>query len=137
MSDLATSRGKTPPLARTGRTQARAGGGPIAPAETPNDAFLAHYFRRIEPQVAASFTSEQREAIHTMFGGREVARHAIDLRGSFPLGRRRYYLVFLFGRDRRRSLRLRPDHREELLGYALLAVVVLIPLFAVIFGFRP
>ena len=137
MSDLATSRGKNPPLARTGRTQAQAGGGQIAPAETPNDEFLAHYFRRIEPRVADSFTSEQREAIHTMFGGRWAARHAIDLRGSFPLGRRRYYLVFLFGRDRRRSLRLRPDHREELLGYVLLAVVVLIPLFAVIFGFRP
>src|SRR3546814_6548697 len=44
-----------------------------SPAE--RDPFLDHYFRRIDPRVAASFSPEQRDAIKAMFGARGVARH--------------------------------------------------------------
>ena len=72
-----------------------------------DDEFLAHYFRRIDPAVAASFTKEQRHALRLMFGDRGATRHAIDMRCTFPLGWRRFYLVFLLGRDRRRVIRPR------------------------------
>jgi hypothetical protein len=137
MSDLAASQEKPSPRARAERPAPRARGGQTAPAAAAGSDFVAHYFRRIDPRVAASFDAEQREAIRTMFGDRGIARHAIDLRCGFPFGRRRYYLVFLFGRDRRFSLRSLSGHREELLGYGLLAAVVLAPLFALIFGLRP
>jgi hypothetical protein len=138
MSDLAASQEKTPPLARAGgRSAPRTGSGQTAPAEAAGGDFFAHYSRRIDPRVAASFSAEQREAIRTMFGDRGIAPHTIDLRCGFPLGHRRYYLVFLLGRDRRLSLRSLSGHRDELLGYGLLATVVLVPLFALIFGLRP
>ena len=65
------------------------------------DPFLAHYFRRIPPQVAASFTDEQRRAIKTMFDGRSIKRHRVDVRRSLGFGRMRVYLVLLMGREQR------------------------------------
>src|SRR3546814_16310564 len=70
-----------------------------SPAE--RDPFLDHYFRRIDPRVAASFSPEQRDAIKAMFGARGVARHTVEIRRSLPIGRGRYYLVLLLGRERR------------------------------------
>ncbi len=70
-------------------------------------AFLDHYFRRLAPEVAASFTAEQRDAIATMFGARGITRHAVEVRRSIPfLGGWRLYLVFLLGRERRTISRL-------------------------------
>lgn len=96
---------------------AKAGAGPAAistrkarRAEARNAserAFLDHYFQRLAPEVAASFTAEQRAAIATMFGARGVARHAVEVRRSVPFpGGRRLYLVFLLGRERRTISRL-------------------------------
>src|SRR3546814_11088743 len=67
-----------------------------SPAE--RDPFLDHYFRRIDPRVAASFSPEQRDAIKAMFGARGVARHTVEIRRSLPIGRGRYYLVLQLGR---------------------------------------
>jgi hypothetical protein len=79
-------------------------------AETRNasdQAFLDHYFRRLDPEVAASFSAEQRDAIAAMFGARGFARHAVEVRRSVPLpGGWRLYLVFLLGRERRTISRL-------------------------------
>ncbi len=70
-------------------------------------AFLDHYFRRLDPEVAAGFTEEQRDAIATMFGARGIARHAVEVRRSVPFpGGWRLYLVFLLGRERRTMSRL-------------------------------
>ena len=96
---------------------AKAGAGPAAistrkarRAEARNAserAFLDHYFQRLAPEVAASFTAEQRAAIATMFGARGVARHAVEVRRSVPFpGGRRLYLVFLLGREQRTISRL-------------------------------
>ncbi len=96
---------------------AEAGAGPAAisarkarraEARNASDrAFLEHYFRRLDPEVAASFSAEQRDAMATMFGARGIARHAVEVRRSVPFpGGRRLYLVFLLGRERRAISRL-------------------------------
>ncbi len=72
-----------------------------------DQAFLDHYFQRLVPEVAASFSAEQRAAIVAMFGARGIARHAVEVRRSVPfLGGWRLYLVFLLGRERRTISRL-------------------------------
>src|SRR3546814_3400382 len=90
-----------------------------SPAE--RDPFLDHYFRRIDPRVAASFSPEQRDAIKAMFGARGVARHTVEIRRSLPIGRGRYYLVLLLGRERRTVGRLYSEGSMStafnLLGY--------------------
>lgn len=95
------------------------------------DPFLDHYFKRIDPQVAASFTPEQCEAIKTMFGARGVAKHAVEIRRSLPVGRGRLYLVLLLGRERRTFGRLYSEGTVSssfnLLGYAITAALWLLP----------
>jgi len=100
-----------------------------------DDDFLAHYFRRIDPAVAASFTKEQRHAIRTMFGDRGATRHAIDIRCTFPLGWRRCYLVFLLGRDRRRIIRPRnglPGDMGDWLAYLVMSMGLLVAIFVLL-----
>jgi hypothetical protein len=106
---------------------------PAAPqiADSPRDPFIDHYFKRIDPAVAASFTAEQCEAIKTMFGARGMAQHAVEIRRSLPIGRRRFYLVLLMGRERRTFGRLTRDGAISgpfnLLGYAITAGLWLLP----------
>jgi hypothetical protein len=100
-----------------------------------DDDFLAHYFRRIDPAVAASFTKEQRHAIRTMFGDRGATRHAIDVRCTFPLGWRRCYLVFLLGRDRRKMIRPRnglPGDMGDWLAYLAMSMGLLVAIFVLL-----
>jgi hypothetical protein len=102
-------------------------------AATPGggDPFLEHYFKRIDPHLAASFTDEQCDAIKTMFGGRGVARHSLEVRRSLPIGRGRYYLVLLMGRESRTFDRLYSEGGVSgafnLLGYAITATLWLLP----------
>ena len=58
-------------------------------AKIPKESFLNHYFKRLDPEVAASFTPEQRDAIMAMFGAREIANHSLEIRRSIAFGRRR------------------------------------------------
>jgi hypothetical protein len=83
-----------------------------------SDQVLEHYFRRIDPRVAASFTAPQRQALKSILGLRGRRRHAVEVRRDFGLGFNRYYLVFLLGRDRRILARL---HRERGSGVAAAA----------------
>ena len=108
---------------------------PRRPLRLSDDDFLAHYFRRIDPAVAASFTKEQRQAIRTMFGDRGATRHAVDVRCTFPLGWRRFYLVFLLGRDRRKMIRPRnglPGDMGDWLAYLVMTVGLLAALFVLL-----
>lgn len=95
------------------------------------DPFLDHYFKRIDPRLAASFSAEQCEAIKAMFGARGIARHAVEIRRSLPIGRGRYYLVLLLGRERRTIGRLYSEGTISrpftLLGYAITAALWLLP----------
>jgi len=101
-----------------------------APQNT-GDPFLDHYFKRIDPRVAASFNAEQREAIKSMFGARGIAKHSIELRRSLPIGRGRYYVVLLLGRERRTFGRLYSEGAItasfNILGYAITAALWMLP----------
>ncbi len=108
---------------------------PRRTARISDDEFLAHYLRRIDPAVAASFTKEQRHAIRIMFGDRGATRHAVDVRCTFPLGWRRFYLVFLLGRDRRRIIRPRnglPGDMGDWLAYLVMSLGLLAALFVLL-----
>ena len=99
--------------------------------DAPRDPFIDHYFKRIDPRVAETFTPEQCEAIKTMFGARGMAQHAVEVRRSLPIGRRRYYLVLLLGRERRTFGRLYSEGAISgsfnLLGYAITAALWTLP----------
>ena len=101
-----------------------------APQNT-GDPFLDHYFKRIDPRVAGSFSAEQREAIKTMFGARGIAKHSVELRRSLPIGRGRYYLVLLMGRERRTFGRLYSEGAItgpfNFLGFAITAALWMLP----------
>ncbi len=85
-----------------------------------DQAFLDHYFKRLDPEVADSFSEQQKHAIWTLFGARGIAKHAIELRRTLPLpGGRRFYLVFLCGREQRGITRLH-GQGERARGVALL-----------------
>jgi len=135
-----TPPGSSAPLAayRT-RTRRAPGQDPSAAGEDP---FIEHYFKRLDPEIAASFTPAQRDAIRVMFGARGIARHAVELRRSIPfLGGRRFYLVFLMGRERRGLARIYSQGTVSrpfnLLFYGLLGGLVLVlalALFAALGG---
>ena len=95
---LAAARRAMAPEARGGRAARGARPKPVAVSD---DIFLDHYLRRIDPQVAASFTEPQIAAIKQMLGARAAGPHALDFRPTLTLGRRRYYMVLMMGRDRR------------------------------------
>lgn len=100
------------------------------------DPFIEHYFKRIDPRMAASFTAEQCAAIKEMFGARGVAKHAVELRRSVPIGRQRYYLVLLLGRERRAFDRLFSEGAISkpfnILGYTITAALWLTPAIAAV-----
>lgn len=102
------------------------------------DGFLARYFQRIDLKVAASFTPEQRVALKQMFGNHDQGQHLVDFRRSLPLGRRRFYLVLLFGQERRSPERLRVEgalSRATTLAVYLLALAVLaVPAIALLYA---
>lgn len=104
---------------------------------TEDDTLLDHYFKRIDPKVAASFTAPQRQALRTILGMRGQSSHTIELRRNFAMGRSRYYLVLLFGRDHRALARL---HREQMpsgsrsaFHYLGLILLLLLPVFGLIY----
>lgn len=105
--------------------------GSVVTSTAARDPFIDHYFRRIDPQIAASFTTEQREAIKSMFGARGIAKHSVEIRRSVPVGRRRYYFVLLLGPERRTMGRLFSEGAATrpftLLGYAITAAAWLLP----------
>ena len=104
--------------------------------ESLEDAALDHYLKRIDPDVAASFTTEQRDALKTLLVGRGLARHLVEMRRSVPIGNKRYYFVFLFGQERRQLRRLYSQGMASMsfnmLGYLLTAIGCILPLALVI-----
>jgi hypothetical protein len=98
-----------------------------------DDSFFDHYFKRIDPQVAASFTPAQRQAIRTMFGARGFNRHAVDIRRGITIGASRFYMVLLMGREHRALRRLPRSGLGRLVGYFMLALLLLVPIFAAVY----
>ncbi len=105
-------------------------------ARISNESFLNHYFKRLNPAVADSFTPEQRDAIMIMFGAREIANHSLEIRRSIPFGRRRFYLVLLVGPERRHFVRLHGQGAVSrpfnILFYLGAAALILAPVLALL-----
>ncbi|WP_053005795.1 hypothetical protein [Kiloniella spongiae] len=92
------------------------------------DPFIKHYFCRIDPDIAASFTHDQKHAIKQMFGARGYAKHPVEVRKSIPFGRHRFYLIFLLGRERRAYERLKSEGQASgYVAYALASAFWLAP----------
>ncbi len=89
-----------------------------------SDPFFRDFFARIAAETASSFSGEQLDAIKRAFGARTPGAHAIDVRISLPLGRRRYYVVLLIGRERRRQSRRLIEIRRHPLWTLANAVVI-------------
>ncbi|SMF63331.1 hypothetical protein SAMN06265365_12297 [Tistlia consotensis] len=96
------------------------------------DHFLAQYFQRIDLKVAATFTPEQRTALKQMFGDLNKGNHLVDFRHSLPIGRKRFYLVVLFGHERRELDRLRAEgvvsRSTTIFIYLLTLLILAVPL---------
>ncbi len=126
-------------LTASNRQGTKPKGGRRAGTRRPTDqAFLDHYFKRLDPEVANSFSEAQKHAIWTLFGGRGTTKHAIELRRALPLpGGRRFYMVFLCGRERRGIPRLHGQGESsrgtELLWYLGLGALCLTPVLALLY----
>ncbi len=104
------------------------------------DTFLAHYFKRIDPAVAESFTLDQRRAMVRMFATRWSEKHPVNVRKSLGFGRRRFYIVLLAGREKRPMSRLRREGAispfASLLFYVLLTFFGGVAAMALLYGVK-
>lgn len=73
-----------------------------------NDPFVQTFFGRIPPETAATFTDTQLAELKRVFQGRVEQQHAVDIRLSVPIFQRRFYLVYLLGKENRRLKRVQP-----------------------------
>lgn len=64
------------------------------------------FYASLDAEVEASLTPEQKRGIEqALVRATLSSRHRIDFRRSFPFLHRRYFVVFLFGRDLRKISR--------------------------------
>lgn len=67
---------------------------------------MTRFFSALDKKTVDSLTSEQREDIEqALCTVNTLGKHKLDLRKSFSLFGKRFYWVFLFGRDHRRFVR--------------------------------
>ena len=72
----------------------------VSPTANP-DQPVRELLRRMPASVARTFTSEQLEALGIAVASRGWGRHPLDIRGSVPIGRHRYFFAMFAGRNRR------------------------------------
>ncbi|AXA67068.1 3-phosphoshikimate 1-carboxyvinyltransferase [Pseudomonas oryzihabitans] len=89
-----------------------------------HDPFIAGLKERLPEALRESFTDEQLEALKLAFGTRSWGKHSVDLRGTVKFWHRRYYFVFLAGRNYRQLSRL--EQELSLLGKATVLAVILL-----------
>lgn len=89
-----------------------------------HDPFIAGLKERLPEALRESFTEEQLEALKLAFGTRSWGKHSVDLRGTVKFWHRRYYFVFLAGRNYRQLSRL--EQELSLLGKATVLAVILL-----------
>ncbi|MCP3670456.1 MAG: hypothetical protein GY814_08475 [Gammaproteobacteria bacterium] len=74
--------------------------------EKYRDPFTENILANIPLEIRRGFSSDQLTALRTALAtAHDRSRHMIDARVSIPLYFARYYIVFLLGRDLRRSTR--------------------------------
>lgn len=83
--------------------------------QTPlsTDAFLKRFLTSIPPEVAATFTEAQLDAIKKEIGARTWNHQPVDLRISLPVPGRKFFFVLLGGTERRSRNRLRAERRKH------------------------
>ncbi len=80
----------------------------LAVKDSPNaDPVLENFFAQLSPEIAATFTDDQVQAIARVFAARQSRKHPVDIRLSLPL--LRCYIVVLAGRERRSVSRLQAE----------------------------
>src|SRR3569833_2748443 len=84
----------------------------LAPQSAP---FLQQMFARMSPGAKFTFTPAQNDEIKKAFSGRSFTSHADDVRHSFSLFGKSYYLILLAGRERRSA----PNARVTILSHTL------------------
>lgn len=89
-----------------------------------HDPFIAGLKERLPEELRESFTEEQLEALKLAFGTRSWGKHSVDLRGTVKFWHRRYYFVFLAGRNYRQLSRL--EQELSLLGKATVLAAILL-----------
>jgi len=72
---------------------------------SPIDPVLSRFLSKMPTHIAVTFSEEQLEEIKKQLGDRQWQRHPVDLRLSFPVLNRWFYVVILAGRERRRRER--------------------------------
>lgn len=67
---------------------------------------IERFYQSLDETTEAQLTAEQKKAVENAVIAITLAsHHRVDIRKSFPFLRKRYYLVFLLGRDMRRYAR--------------------------------
>ncbi|NRH41213.1 3-phosphoshikimate 1-carboxyvinyltransferase [Pseudomonas sp. MS15a(2019)] len=89
-----------------------------------HDPFIAGLKERLPEELRETFTEEQLEALKLAFGTRSWGKHSVDLRGTVKFWHRRYYFVFLAGRNYRQLSRL--EQELSLLGKATVLAAILL-----------
>lgn len=70
------------------------------------DKVISQFYHTLDKDVAHSLSEEQKREIEKAVKSMGlVARHSIDIRETFPWFGKRFYYVFLCGRDRRKVRR--------------------------------
>ncbi|WP_335215009.1 hypothetical protein [Nostoc sp.] len=96
-----------------------------------NDTFLQHFFASIPPQVVATFTDDQLTELQKVFRERVSKRHAVDIRLSIPFNKKRFYIVFLLGKEKRSKQNRKdtiftPVNSILLIRYCLVLITLLL-----------
>lgn len=96
-----------------------------------NETFLQQFFACIPPEVAATFTDAQLTELQKVFKERVSKRHAVDIRLSIPFIKKRFYVVFLLGKEKkskqnRKDTLFTPVNNILLIRYCLVLITVLL-----------
>ena len=98
------------------------------------------FFGFIPPEIAATFTDAQLNAIERVISSTIGGGHAVDIRLSLPVPGCRFYLVLLAGRERRSHKRIRverPNHQWKpvnIIVITVLLILLLTLLFSSLYG---
>lgn len=88
---------------------------------------IERFYAHLDEQIAEELTPEQKAGVeNAILASTLAARHQIDIRRSFPVFSKRFYLVFLFGRDLRRQHRQESTLSRILLTFLLLIAVLFV-----------
>lgn len=103
---------------------------PFADRPLEQDPFVRGLKQRLPEHLRESFSSEQLDALRSVFGARSWVRHRVDLRGTVKLWGNQFYFAILAGRNKRNLTR--PQQNLSLLAKA--ALITLFLLFSGLLG---